>query len=68
MPTDIKIITQEKIVAKSLKKYLQNHPEIEINCSKNSLIHFFTTDDCNDFNTKASIFWGDKVMSEKAFL
>ena len=64
-PTGIRIISQGEIVAKSLCSYLNNHQEIEANCSKMGNKHFFTTGDVADFNAHASLFFGAQVMAEK---
>jgi len=63
LPPGIKIISQGEIVAKSLKDYLDRHPEIDRKCSKNSSLQFFTTDSTKDFDTHSEIFFGEKVQS-----
>jgi len=63
LPPGIKIISQGEIVAKSLKDYLDRHPEIDKKCSKNSRLQFFTTDSTTDFDTHSEIFFGEKVQS-----
>ena len=64
-PAGIKIIAQGEIVAKSLNGYLNNHKEMELNCSKTGKKDFFTTGDVADFNAHASLFFGEKISSEK---
>ena len=64
-PAGIQIIAQGEIVAKSLKHYLNNHKEIEANCSKMGMKKFFTTGDVEDFNEHASLFFGAEVSAEK---
>jgi glutamate racemase len=59
----VSVISQGNIVAHSLEDYLNRHPEIESNCSKNGDILFFTTDSTEDFNKQASIFYGKVVVS-----
>ncbi|MEO7264993.1 MAG: glutamate racemase [Ferruginibacter sp.] len=59
----INIIPQGEIVAKSLEDYLQRHPEIELNCSKNGLCHYYTTDDTTDFDSHAVNFLGETIKS-----
>src|SRR5690606_2976811 len=61
VPNEITIISQGNLVAKSLKEYLNRHPEIENRCSKTKNIQFYTTDDSLEFNRKAEIFFGEKV-------
>ncbi|MCX7955151.1 MAG: glutamate racemase [Bacteroidales bacterium] len=65
IPPEIKIITQNEIVANSLAEYLIRHPEIEKKCTKNGTLKFYTTDDPNDFDEKSLIFFGQKINSEK---
>lgn len=65
IPKGVKIISQGEIVAKSLADYLKRHPEIENRCTRNSSIEFYTTDSPSNFDTAASIFWGEKVSSKK---
>ena len=65
VPKHIQVISQGEIVAKSLKTYLENHVEIDNNCSKNGQIDFFTTGNEVDFNNKASLFFGDAVLASK---
>jgi glutamate racemase len=66
-PARISIISQGEIVAESLYRYLNNHKELESNCSKMGRKHFFTTGDVDDFNAHASLFFGARVGAEKLF-
>lgn len=59
----VKVVSQGKLVAESLNNYLQRHPEIESEILKQSGRTFFTTDDPENFNAKASAFFCGKVMS-----
>lgn len=63
VPAHIKLIAQGPLVAKSLKDYLQRHPEVEEKASKNGTSQFFTTDDPIDFKTKAELFFADKIIA-----
>lgn len=65
VPEHVKIISQDNIVAASLAKYLQRHPEIEQRLFKNSEIKFFTTDNVDLFNKRAKIFFGEEVNAQK---
>lgn len=60
----IQIIAQGEIVAEKLEDYLQRHPEIEQNCSKNGKVHFLTSENVQTFDTNAMKFTGMNVMSE----
>lgn len=64
LPSHIKLLAQGGIVASSLLNYLQRHPEIETRCTKNGKIHFYTTDNTDDFNKKATLFFGQEISSE----
>ncbi|MCZ2223811.1 MAG: glutamate racemase [Chitinophagales bacterium] len=64
-PADIKIVTQGNIVAESLKDYLKRHPEIESLCIKQGKINFYTTDNAEQFNKQAIIFWGNNIQSQQ---
>ncbi len=61
MPSGIRVITQGEIVAKGLKKYLQNHPEIENKIGKGGITEFYTTGEVNNFDLKASVFYEKPV-------
>ena len=63
VPKGINIISQGELVAKSLVDYLNRHPEVEEECSKNQSLQFFTTDNPIDFNSKAEIFFGKRIES-----
>lgn len=62
-PTGVTILSQGKIVAGSLKDYLQRHPEIDAQCTKNSHYEYYTTDSCEIFNNIASLFMDEKLIS-----
>jgi glutamate racemase len=62
-PPHIRIITQGEIVAQSLKKYLENHPEMDDLCGKNQKRQFFTTDDAQDFDLQSEKFIGIKIQA-----
>ncbi|HEX7905779.1 MAG TPA: glutamate racemase [Chitinophagaceae bacterium] len=64
VPIGVKLISQGEIVAKSLVDYLQRHPEIEILCSKNRQREFYTTDSTEDFDSHATTFFGEAVISK----
>jgi glutamate racemase len=64
-PEGVQVITQGDIVAKSLKAYLQRHPEMEAQCSKGGNLEFFTTDSTEDFSRQAAIFFGKPLEAKK---
>lgn len=61
LPAHVKLLSQGEIVAQSLQDYLQRHPEIESKISRQAARSFFTTDAPTDFNSKASVFFGEAV-------
>jgi glutamate racemase len=61
---EIKIISQGEIVAKKLENYLFNHPEIAVKCSKNSNVHYLTTEDSEVFDENAARFLKVDIHSE----
>ncbi len=64
LPIGVKLISQGEIVAASLADYLNRHPEMETLCSKNGQRNFYTTDSTTDFDSHASIFYGEAVSSQ----
>lgn len=64
LPASIQVLSQGEIVANSLADYLHRHPEMEIQCSKNGTVQYFTTESAADFEAKAAIFM-EKPVSAK---
>lgn len=64
LPAGTQLIAQGEIVADSLVDYLRRHPEMETLCSKNGQSVFYTTESPEDFDAKASIFYGRQVRSK----
>lgn len=56
LPDHIKLISQGEIVARSLKNYLNRHPEMDEICSKTGELKFYTTEFISDFEEKAGVF------------
>jgi glutamate racemase len=65
VPKNMNLVVQGDIVAKSLTKYLINHPEIESKMSQEGKRLFYTSGDTRAFNEHASIFFGEAVAAEK---
>ncbi len=63
LPAGVELLSQGKIVAAGLKDYLLRHPEIEVHCSKNKTLSFYTTDLPETFDKAASLFFGKEVKS-----
>jgi len=68
IPEGITILSQGEIVANSLADYLSRHPEMTENCTKNGQSVFYTTDSTDDFDKKATIFYGKPVNSRHLLL
>lgn len=63
LPSAVKVVTQGDIVARSLRNYLERHPEMALLCSRTSTRQFFTTDDPADFERQATRFFGAPVLA-----
>ena len=63
LPEGVSLLSQGSIVAESLKDYFQRHPEMEGRIERNGVREFYTTDSPEDFDARASIFYGGKVKS-----
>jgi glutamate racemase len=69
LPAGITVVPQGDIVATSLVDYLKRHPEMDNMLSKNGAQKFFTTsDDTEDFDHYAEIFFSAPVSSGYAEL
>jgi glutamate racemase len=64
LPVGVKLLSQGEIVANSLADYLERHPEIESQCSRNGQRQFHTTDSTEDFDNHATIFFGQAVQAK----
>lgn len=64
LPPNVAVLSQGEIVARSLGSYLYRHPEIEQRCSKKGTREFLTTDDTENFDQHAAIFFGEAVKSK----
>ncbi|MCX7728878.1 MAG: glutamate racemase [Bacteroidia bacterium] len=67
LPSNIQLISQGNIVAKSLKKYLLHHPEIDIRLGKHKQREYYTTIEAEWFNEKAALFFGETIHAKKIF-
>ncbi len=63
VPAGITILSQGRIVADGLADYLHRHPDLEAQCSKTGKRQFLTTDSPEDFDRKATVFYGEAVRS-----
>jgi glutamate racemase len=65
LPAHIQLLNQGEIVAEKLVHYLQRHDELEKKCSKGNTVRYFTTDNPEIFNERASLFMGKTIHSER---
>ena len=63
LPESVELLSQGKIVAEGLADYLVRHPEMAAVCSSGGGVSYFTTESAADFDAKAAIFLGERVMS-----
>lgn len=63
LPDHVNLLGQDDIVAGSLVRYLDNHPEIASLIAKEGKSSFFTSGDQQLFDASASIFFGDEIVS-----
>ncbi|MES2701360.1 MAG: glutamate racemase [Bacteroidota bacterium] len=68
LPEGINVVAQGEIVADSLADYLLRHPEMEGRLTKDGKRDFYTTDNTADFDTHATTFLGDAVVSKHAVI
>lgn len=68
LPQNVTLISQGEIVADSLENYLERHTDLAESISKKGLKHFFTTGDTDDFNTHATLFFGENIVSDHTTL
>ena len=61
LPFKIKLVTQGQIVAKKLKQYLSNHPEIETKLDRESKKVFLTTKKSAQVKRLTELFYGQPV-------
>lgn len=63
LPGHIRVVAQGEIVANSLANYLERHPEINEQCSKQANLQFYTTDSVTEFERQASLFFGKSLTA-----
>lgn len=65
LPEGIKLLSQGKYVAESLKNYLERHPEIKNKSTKNGTQIYYTTDAADIFAKHASIFMDEEIKAQQ---
>jgi len=68
LPDHVQLLGQGELVAESLKDYLQRHPEIESQCTRNMKHIFLTTGNAQTFQKKSSLFLGKEIKASKVVL
>lgn len=68
IPASINLVSQGALVASGLEDYLHRHPEMNIRLSHGATKRFFTTDDSDDFDQQAAVFFGEPVKSQTIHL
>ena len=61
-------IPQGEYVAHSLKDYFSRHPEMELACTKNGQVRYFTTESPQKFSETATIFLNKEIDVERITL
>ncbi len=59
--SDVKIIEQGDIVAKSLEDYLVRHPEMDQKCSRGGQCSYYTTESVEKFKVSAGVFLNEEI-------
>jgi glutamate racemase len=65
IPAGVTVVSQDLIVAKSLRDYLRRHPKMDSRCSKNNTIQFYTTDSTETFDKLGKIFFNRGIVNSK---
>lgn len=68
LPANVSVLTQGSIVSEGLKDYLNRHPEMDAMISKNKNLAFYTTDNAEQFDKHASLFFGTTIASQHLIL
>ena len=68
LPENVTVLSQGEYVARSLQDYLNRHPEIDRNCSKQGTCLFYTTESEDKFKEMASIFLHEDIRVNRISL
>lgn len=63
-PNSIRLVSQGKYVAQSLKDYLQRHKRLELLCTKSGKRRYCTTDSTEKFEELASLFLNRSIKAD----
>ena len=64
LPENVAVLSQGRLVAKSLATYLHRHIEIEALCTQNGTCHYYTTEAVDKFISSASLFLKEDIHAE----
>lgn len=65
LPKAVELISQGEYVARSLKDYLQRHPEMDVVCTKSGRTKYFTTEYPQKFSESATVFLNKEIEVER---
>lgn len=68
LPNGVTAVTQEKMVAESLLRYMKKHPEMDAKTTKGATVSYYSTDSPNRFMQQASIFLNEQIVARMATL
>lgn len=68
VPQDVKVITQGDIVARSLRDYLERHPEMDAKVSRGGSCRYLTTESASKFSEMGSLFLSKHIDAESITL
>lgn len=63
IPSNVKLVNQGTIVAESLSRYLNRHPEIEQKLTRHGTRTFYTSDSADEFDRLSMFFFGEEIKS-----
>lgn len=63
MPPQVRIVTQGDIVARSLRDYLERHPEMATRVSRNGSTEYLTTESAEKFSEMGSLFLAKDIKA-----
>jgi glutamate racemase len=68
IPRGIRIVAQGEYVATSLQQYLDRHPELERQCTRQGRVYYLTTENPDKFKEQAQLFLHEPVEVENITL
>ncbi|MDG5799704.1 glutamate racemase [Marinilabiliaceae bacterium ANBcel2] len=65
LPPKVKIVSQGSVIKESLQNYLLRHPEINNRITRTKSREFYTSENCETFNSAASLFLKQRVNAKQ---